>query len=135
MKKRGQYSIELVITFGFAFLMIIPLAILLYTHMNNTVGDVNDNQAGLIARKITDSANSVYYLGHPSKVTLKVFMPEDISAINITGRTIIFTSESGSTIVRTAKINMTGNLSASSGLHYIEITAQQYYVEIEDVIT
>ena len=133
MKKRGQYSIELVITFGFALLMIIPLALLLYTHMNDTVEDVNENQAGLIARKITDSANSVYYLGHPSKVTLKVYMPEDIVDINITNRTIIFTSESGSAVVRTAKIAMVGNITAGSGLKYIEVSAEKNFVKIEDV--
>lgn len=132
-KKRGQVSVEFVITVGFAFLMIIPLTILLYEHTTSTYENVNNNQAGLIARKITDSADSVYYLGHPSAMTLEVYMPEDIRSINITGREIVFKLDSSTEIVRTAAINLTGNLTAESGTRFIRISALEKEVRIQDV--
>ena len=132
MKKRGQISVELVITFGFALMMIIPLTILLYQHTTETYDDVNNNQAGLIARKITDSANSVYYLGYPSTITLKVYMPESIDYINITGKEVIFVLESGKEVVSTANMNLTGEISPGSGLKFIRISALANKVNITE---
>ena len=134
MKKRGQSSIELLLTVGFAFLIIIPLTLLLYEHTTTTRDEINNNQAGLIARKITNTANSVYYLGYPSTMTLKVFMPENLEKINITNREIVFILDGGSEIVRMANANLTGSLEARSGLMHIRIAALENLVNItEDV--
>jgi hypothetical protein len=126
MKKRGQVSIEFVITVGFALLMIIPITIIAYEHISETYYDVNNNQAGLIARKITDNANSVYYLGYPSSVTMKVYMPENIQSINVSGREVIFNLEKGTEVVSAANVNLSGKISPSSGLRYIRISALKY---------
>ena len=132
--KKGQVSIEFVITVGFALLILIPLTVLLYEHTSKTYDDVNNNQAGLIARKIADNANSVYYLGHPSIVTLKVYMPDTIESINLSGREIIFTLENGNEIAGLANVNLSGDLSSGSGLKIIKIAAMENYVNItEDV--
>ena len=132
--RRGQVGIEFVITIGFALLIIIPLTILLYEHTDRTYNEVNNNQAGLIARKIIDNANSVYYLGHPSIYTLKVYMPENIDSINISGRTIVFKMENGGDVVSVANVNLTGNITGNSGLRIIKISAMENYVNItEDV--
>jgi len=132
MQKRGQASTELVLTVGFALLMIIPLAVILYEHGTTTFGEVNNNQAGLIARKVTDTANDVYYLGYPSIVTLKMYFPEHLSAVNITQREIYFTFEDGKVVTSTANANLTGTLRTSSGLRYIKIAAFENYVNISD---
>lgn len=134
MKKRGQVSIELVLTVAFAVLIITPLIILLYGHTTSTYQEVNTNQAGLIVRKITDAADSVYYLGYPSMITLKVYMPDGIAMINISGRVAIFTLDSGSDVVSIASVNLTGYLSPGPGLRYIKISALENVVNItEDV--
>ena len=132
-KKRGQISIELVLTVGFALVMIIPLTILLYEHNTNTQRDINGNQAHLIARKITDVADSVYYMGYPSTQTIKVYMPRQIDSINITDREITMFLDDGNEIVSSSKINLSGTVSPSSGLRLIQISAEEDYVKIEDV--
>ncbi len=132
MQKRGQISTELVITVGFALLMIIPLTLLLYEHGTKTYDEVNNNQAGLIARKITDTSNDVYYLGYPSAVTLKMFFPEHVSLINITSREIFFTFENNVVVSSAANVNLTGSIKQSSGLRYIRIAAFENYVNISD---
>jgi uncharacterized protein (UPF0333 family) len=131
--RKAQASMELIISFGFALLVIIPLTALLYEYTNRSHEDVSNNQAGLIARKITDAADSVYYLGHPSTTTIKVFMPEYIESINITEREIVFYMDK-SEIVSTAVVNMSGNISASSGLKFIKISAMPDYVYITDEV-
>lgn len=132
---RGQISIEFIVTVGFALLMIIPLTILLYEHNTKTYEEVNINQGGLIARKITDAANNVYYLGYPSTLTLRVYFPEYISSINISGRELIFNFETGQSAVSTANINLTGKISTQSGLRDITITALENLVNISDETT
>lgn len=131
-KKRGQISVELLITFGFALMMLIPLTILLYEHTIKTQEDVNNNQIGLIARKIIDSANSVYYLGHPTSITLKVYMPSDIKNISFANNEITFKLKDNNEIVSTANVNLTGSLIPSSGLKFIRISAMQNYVNITE---
>ncbi len=134
MKKRGQVSVELVLTVAFALLIITPLVIILYGHTTNSKQEIDNNQAGLIARKITDSADSVYYLGYPSAVTLKVYMPEHISVINISGREITIEFVSGVEATSVAVVNLTGYLSPSSGVRHIKISALENMVNIsEDV--
>jgi uncharacterized protein (UPF0333 family) len=130
-KKRGQVSIELLITMGFALLIITALTILMYEHSTSSYEEINNNQAGLIARKITDAADSVYYLGHPSVTTLKLYMPDGIDNITISGREIIFNSD-GSEIVSLSNINLKGNISSSSGLRYISLKAMPNYVNISE---
>ena len=132
MKKRGQISIELVLTFGFALLAIIPLTILLYDHTSEGYEDVNNNQAGVIARRITDTANSIYYMGHPSSTTLKVYLPENIFNISMNGRELVFKLDSGNEIVATANVNLSGEINPSSGIKYIRISAMQQFVNITD---
>lgn len=132
LKKRGQVSVEFVITVGFAMLFIIPLTILLYQYTSQTHEDVSLNQAGLIARTVTDAANEVYYLGHPSTLTVKVFMPEYIEKVNLSGRNIIFTSYTGFDIVSTANVNLTGSVSPNSGLRLIQVTAYDNFVNVTD---
>ncbi len=131
MKKRGQVSIEFVITVGFAFLILIPLAVLLYEHSTKTYVEVNNNQAGLIARKITDAANKVYYLGYPSSMTLKLYFPEKVDSVSIAGKELILHSQSND-IVSAANINLTGNFSSSSGIKYIRVSALKDMVNITE---
>jgi len=129
-KKRGQISIELVITFGFALLMLIPLTILMYEHTTQTQDDIGINQAGLIARKITDTSNSVYYLGYPTSVTLKLYMPERINNISFQKNEIVILMETGQEIVSSANINLTGTISGDSGLMYLKVAAYENIVNI-----
>ena len=129
---RGQVSMELILTFSFAILIISFLAIVFYEHTVTTNIDINSNQAGLIARKIADTASSVYYLGAPSTVALQVYMPENIKNITMQDREIVFTLDSGSEIIGLAKINLTGTLSPESGLRNIRISALDQKVNISD---
>jgi hypothetical protein len=123
MKKRGQVSIEFVATVGFAFLMIVPLTILFYEHTTESYDEVNANQAGILAQKIADTADPVYFLGHPSSVTFKANVPDNVKSIRMQGREIIMNMTGGSEVVGLSRINLTGNLTAGSGIRYIRITA------------
>jgi len=86
MEKRGQFATEYLVVVGFILLLVFPLSLIAFEHITSTYEDVNNNQVGIIARKITDGSNSVYYMGYPSAQTVRVYMPAGISSIRVNGR-------------------------------------------------
>ncbi len=134
MAKRSQVAMEYMMVVGFAMLMVIPLFVIYGSQGMAARDQVNEKQASNIARKIVDSAETVYYLGKPSKTTIKVYMPDDIRNITISPRSIDFhmrTSQGVSVIsVESSYVNLTGSLSANPGIHYIEIAADDYAVNV-----
>jgi uncharacterized protein (UPF0333 family) len=135
-KKRGQTSMEFLILFGFVFLMIIPLVVIFYTQSYETKDALNSNQIRNVETKIADKAESVYYLGEPSKSTLKAYFPDNVVNITIRGREIMFFYRTNSNTIQeilvTAPVNMTGNLSILSGIHYIIIQNRGDLVSITE---
>lgn len=141
---RGQASMEYLLVAGFAFVITIPIIIAFYLQSGNINDDINMNQINQIGRKIIDASESVFYLGSPSQTTLKVYMPPRISQISVgrdvagvvEGRELVFFVETQSApkeVVITSRVLMRGNISSSSGIHHIQIRADQTYVNITDL--
>ena len=125
--KRGQISIEFIAIFGFVFLMTIPLIIIFFDQAGSVQDAISENQIRNIAIKITDKAEAIYYSGYPSKTTIKAYFPEKIDSVNITSRTIIFNYRTAENLLHSIQsvslINITGNISAEPGIHYIQLEA------------
>lgn len=132
-KKRGQVSLEYIIVMGFIFLMIIPLLVLFTTESNNIRDEINIHQAQNVARKISASAESVYYYGYPSKTTIKAYMPQNVQAITIENNEVVIKLSTGNgdlDIVEYTPVNITGDMQTFSGLHKITIQAMPTYVNV-----
>ena len=71
--KRGQISVEFITIFGFVFLMTIPLIIIFFDQVGSVEDSISENHLKNVAQKIVDKAETIYYLGEPSKTTLKAF--------------------------------------------------------------
>jgi uncharacterized protein (UPF0333 family) len=124
---RAQTSIEYLIIVGFAFAAIAILFIVYYEHDASTKAQVMVSQVDRIAKKVVDSAESVYFMGAPTRSRLKVYMPSNIEEITITNNEINFrvrTAEGISDLDYSTEINITGNLSSSQGIKYISVIAQ-----------
>ncbi len=133
MRKKAQVSMEYMMVVGFSLLMIMPIIAIYGMERQSINNQVNAKQAGNIAKKIVDSAETVYYLGKPAKTTLKVYMPSNVERIEINNREIVFKVRVGkllTDIVGTSQVNMTGNLSTGQGIQYIDIAADNYVVNI-----
>jgi hypothetical protein len=121
---RGQVSIEYMIILGFVVLALVPLTLVYFSYSTETKQQIIDSQVNQIERKIVDSAEAVYYLGELSRTTIKVYIPENIVSVNITGRTINFRIKSVAGISDTvvlASVNMTGSINPNSGIKLISI--------------
>lgn len=136
MKKEAQVSIEYLTIFGFVFLMIVPLIIIFFDQLGYIQDSISENQIRNIVIKIIDKAESVYYSGEPSKTTLKVYFPDHIDSINISKNYMVFNYLTYNNLLRSiiyySNINLTGNLSTSPGIHFIEIRAEGDFVSITE---
>jgi len=132
-EKHAQVSMEYVIIIGFVMLITIPLIVIFYEHTSNTSYQVITSQVDKIAKKVVDSAESVYYLGEPSKTRIKVYMPEKVEQVIIGNKEISFKVKTGSgltDISQISSVNISGDIAITPGIHYINIESKGDYVWI-----
>ena len=132
-KKNAQIGMEYLMIMGFlTFILISTLGIAMYH--NNTIRDmISSRQVESMASKIVSAAESVFYAGEPSKVTIVSYIPDGISEINITDNTIFVTFRCSSGINKVSfpsNVPITGTLSTISGLRNIIIEATSSSVTI-----
>lgn len=137
MLKRGkaQVSMEYLIIVSFVVVLIIPMLVMFNKYSDETEDNIITSQANQIGRKIVDAAESVYYLGKPSKNTLKFSFPKDISNITIGNNELVFfmkTKVGVDEVVIYSPVNITGALSVNRGIHYVVIESKGDYVNIID---
>ena len=135
MLKKCQVSMEYMVLVAFVLVLIVPIIFISYSNASSIKQQIAENQANKVAKKIIDSAESVYYLGKPSKTTIKVYMPDKIENITIGNHEVVFKMRNQgdfTDVVRSTTINITGSLMVSEGLRYIEIQSFGNYVRIID---
>lgn len=134
---KGQVSMEYLLIVGIAFAMVLPILIIFSFNLSDVNDKINTNQAYKVAKKIADTSEVVYYLGEPSKNTIRLNFPPNIETIQIENREITFgirtSSEEILDVSAATSINISGNLSVISGNHYVVVQAHDGYVLISDL--
>ena len=131
--KKSQISIEYMSIMGFVLVIVVFLIILSQVYSRKIEDQIIINQVDRLAKEITDSAESVYYFGEPTKTTIKAYIPEKIEQININqeGISFLVRTQSGvSDIAHSSSVNLSGTLSNAPGIRYIQIEAREGYVWI-----
>jgi len=132
---RAQVAMEYLIIIGFVAIITLPLVIIFQTHSRDTTEEITSIQVYQISKKIADGAETVFYLGEPSRITLKAYFPENIESISLGNNEIIFIMKRGEKedeMVIYTPVNVTGTLSVSQGIHYINIESRGAYVWVSD---
>lgn len=133
MKTRAQVAMEYITLVAFITVIIVPLIILYHTQYEGTSEQIRGNQADQIARKVIDAVESVYYLGEPSKTTVKVYIPQQVENIIINNREIVFqikTRYGIDEVVRVSPVEMNGSIDPSRGIKHITVESKGDYVQI-----
>jgi uncharacterized protein (UPF0333 family) len=134
MKKEGQISVEYMVIIGFATVITIPLIIIYFSFVQDSGSEIASTQISQIAKKVVDTAESVYYLGEPSQTTLKVNIPDNIVLANLSaGYELVFKIRNGereSDIVESSSVNITGTLPVIKGTYSITVKAVSDHVEV-----
>jgi hypothetical protein len=97
MKTKAQAALEYLMIVGLAFVIIMPMVYMFYSYTVSTQEEVGMAKIHKIGVDIAAAAEDVYYLGEPSRSTIKVNMPEMIAGVSVldaapgyTGSLIIF---------------------------------------------
>lgn len=134
--KRAQIAMEYMVILGFVTFMITSLIVVSYYYKGQLVDNVNLNQVDQIARNIVDKAEEVYYLGSPTKTTIKVEFPDKIEEIIISDYELNFkvkTKQGVTEIPYSSNVKLQGSLNVNPGLRAITIEAKcdvECYAEI-----
>lgn len=133
--RKAQVAMEYLFVVGFAFMMLLPLIALFYSQSGTIEEEVVGAQAEKIMSELISAIDTVYYLGYPSKQTLRLRFPEHIESITILGDTLVFTIDSPSgtyEMTALAAANLTGSLETFAGPHIITIATTQTGVSLTE---
>ncbi len=133
MKKSGQASVEFMIIMGFMISILIPLSILYYEQLNTMTTSVKSVQLNKVANEVVDKAEEAYYLGSPTKITMKAYIPSGVESVIIRNHEVDFklkTNTGINDIFALSKVNLTGSIKNYSGIHTIVIEAKEDHVKI-----
>lgn len=131
--RKAQVAMEYMILVGFLLVITIPLILIYNTQYRGTSQQIVSNQASQIGQRIVDTAESIYYLGQPSKTTIKIYMPEQIESISVGNYEVTFfmRSKGGlSEIVKLSEVPINGTLPSTAGMHYVTVQSMGSYVNI-----
>ncbi|MFW6014318.1 MAG: hypothetical protein ACOCZQ_03060 [Nanoarchaeota archaeon] len=132
-KKRGQASMEYLLIVGFALIMLMPLVVIHMTQEENIRDDSNLMQATNIVQTLISNAESIHFIGEPSKTTIEVRMPQNVQEVEIEENRILFRVATGDgevEVYRYTNVELTGSLDPNQGLTRITIEAQDDKVDI-----
>lgn len=113
---------EYLVLFGFLLLLTVPLIILFYSESSSAAAQVRAQQTHALGQQIVDRAESIYYLGAPSRTEMRLSFPDGIKNATLRNKELVFVVqaiEGTSEVVIPSKINLTGSLSVSQGVHTI----------------
>lgn len=128
---KAQVAMEYLIIIGFVTIVTIPLVLIFQTHSQETREGITSTQIYHISKKVADGAETVFYLGEPSRLTIKSYFPENIDSITLGSNEIVFKLKKKNgfdEIVVYTPINITGNLSTHQGVHYLNIECRGDHV-------
>ncbi|MGV8142709.1 MAG: hypothetical protein ACP5NS_03685 [Candidatus Pacearchaeota archaeon] len=135
MRYRGQISFEYLIVVSFVvFIVLIILSLALF-YVTSSRDQIKINQLVTFSNKIVSSAESVYYAGEPSKVTITVYLPEGVQSIQILENSLVFDilTSTGSTIIAfpsNVPLDPTLDITFNEGLKRLTISADTNAVHI-----
>jgi len=88
-KRKGQASMEYLLVAGIAFVIIVPMMFLLYDYIIGVSSEARSSRVSKIATDIVNAAEQVYYLGEPSKATIRVDLPQGVWDANVSEDTTL----------------------------------------------
>ena len=131
-KKRGQISTEYLVIVSFLTFVAIGVLGVAFFYTGEIRDAIKFNQIEQFSNKIISSAESVFFAGEPSKITLTAYLPESVDSIiildnpNSADEIIFHVSSSSGTNVISYRSNVPlagGSISTSRGLKKISIVA------------
>lgn len=133
--KKGQSSLELLITLAFGLIILLPIVLLAFIQISNSSATLAATTSQAAASKLASVAQSVASQGYPAKQLVLIQVPQNVKAVYVgtqsgaVGHEIIFvvnTNAGPSYVTAYTPVNVSGSLSTitSQGTYLINVSAQ-----------
>ncbi len=133
---RGQVAVEYLIIISVSLIIIIPLSLYMNQSLMGYRDDTKISRAWNAVKKIGESTDWVYSQGPPAKLTLEIYIPNDVDEISFDNKTVLFrvrTSSGVSDVFYNTVPEIQGSLPEKSGYYFISLTAFPNYVNVSVV--
>jgi len=130
---KAQVGIEYMIIVGFITFSVIVILFTAIAYSDKIKDKIRLNQVENFAEQLLNSAESVYFAGEPSKTTIRLYLPEGVSSLEITPTYLIITTRTSSGENRRAfssKVPISGTISTSEGIKKLTLEATEDYLVI-----
>jgi uncharacterized protein (UPF0333 family) len=129
-KSKAQIAMEYLMVMGFVLAALSPLVVVYYIYTQKSTDELVASQLSKIAREAIDSAEEVYYLGSPSQVSMRVYIPDNLEGVQVSGRQLVLimnTANGPAEIVETSAVNISGSFPLTEGVYVLTIKAINGY--------
>lgn len=110
--RSGQASFEAIAVLSLLFVILLPVIVVLYTYTGRMGNQMRDTQLDVIGNDILSAAETTYYLGPPSRLTIEETFPAGIESLIIQGRTeLVFNVAGAGEIVFLSDVPLEGSFS------------------------
>jgi len=134
-KRKAQIGTEYLILVSFIVFLVITFAGISLLYSVKIRDTIKFSQLEKFSDKIISSAESVFFSGEPSKVTITVYLPEGVQSIVISGKDMIYDIETNSGVSKIAysgNVIMEGTISSNQGIKRLEIASSSDKVIISE---
>ena len=133
MEKRGQIGIEYMIIIGFITFAITMTLVFAYFYSDQIKDRIKMNQIDNFGVQLISSAESVYFSGEPSKSTVRYYLPEGVSSIEIIDDSIVIEislSSGFNRIAYSSRVPLSGEIPEGEGIKVLVLEAKEDFLLI-----
>ena len=136
--KKGQISLEYLIVVSFVVFAVIALLGIAIFYTSSARDKIKSNQLSDFANKVIASAESVYFSGEPSKVTITAYIPAGVQSFSVVENSLVFSilTSSGVSIIAfpsDVPLNSAMTFSITEGVKRLEVVASFDRVDVREV--
>lgn len=128
--RAGQAAMEYLVLTGFTLLILSILLVAAYTKISASEKEMDINAAERAANELKRAADFVYIHGHPTKLTISVYLPPDVEGneSSITGNTINIAMRVGNTytdVWRRTRGEVDGDIPSMEGYYVFTVESTE----------
>lgn len=134
VRKKGQVGIESMILIGFVTFVIISVFGLSVFYSGQVKDQIRSNQVENFAVQLIHSAESVFFAGEPSRVSVNLYLPEGVTDIEVNSTYLIVSTHLNSGENRrgyVSRVPLSGVISSTPGTKKLSLRATSDCVLIE----
>ena len=133
IKKRAQAGVEYMIIIGFVTFAVMAILVIATVYSGLIKDKIKINQLEKFSMQVINHAESVFFAGEPSSATVRLFLPQGVSEIQVDpgGLLVTVSTSTGDNVLFfNSRVPLEGIISVGEGIRTIKIEAKSDHVLI-----